>query len=128
MRPRSDDRIVLEIPGEERRQRDRRQGGRRRRRRREEDAGLSGTALLAIGFAGGLVLGAASWAGMLDWSRRQLFSRHPVRRFAAISYLVTRPSVDTARLLRDYVRWESHPLLRRRGRAALVAVETSLGR
>lgn len=112
----------------ERRMLDRRHNDRRLRRRREEDAGHGATALLAAGFAGGLVLGAAVWAGMLDRNRRGLFSRQPVRRFAAVSYLATRPSVDTARLLRDYVRWEPHPLLRRRGRQALAAVEASLAR
>ena len=113
---------------EERRGADRRDHERRQRRRREADAGASGLALLAAGFAGGLLLGAAAWAGMLDRSRQGLFSRQPVRRFAAVSYLATRPSVDTARLLRDYVRWEPLPLLRRRGRQALAAVEASLAR
>jgi hypothetical protein len=54
---------------EERRGADRRDHERRQRRRREADAGASGLALLAAGFAGGLVLGAAVWAGMLDRSR-----------------------------------------------------------
>lgn len=112
----------------ERRRSDRRDHERRLRRRREEDAGAGALALLAAGFAGGLVLGTAVWAGMLDRSRQGLFSRQPVRRFAAVSYLATRPSVDTARLLRDYVRWEPLPLLRRRGRQALAAVEASLAR
>ena len=112
----------------ERRDHDRRDHERRTRRRREEDAGAGALALLAAGFAGGLVLGTAVWAGMLDRSRQGLFSRQPVRRFAAVSYLATRPSVDTARLLRDYVRWEPLPLLRRRGRQALAAVEASLAR
>jgi hypothetical protein len=115
-----------EVTLRERRQGERRSSGRRRRRRREEDAGASAFTLLAAGFAGGLVLGTAVWAGMLDRSRQGLFSGRPVRRFAAVSYLATRPSVDTARLLRDYVRWEPHPLLRRRGRQALAAVEASL--
>ena len=112
----------------ERRASDRRGQRRRQRRRREEDAGHGALPLLAAGFAGGLLVGAAVWAGMLDRSRGGLFSRQPVRRFAAVSYLATRPSVDTARLLRDYVRWEPQPLLRRRGRQALAAVEASLAR
>ena len=112
----------------ERRRDDRRGSARRRRRRREADAGASATTLLAVGFAGGMLLGAVVWANVLDRSRQGLFSRSPVRRFGAISYLATRPSVDTARLLRDYVQWEPHPLLRRRGRQALAAVETALAR
>ena len=110
------------------RRHERRGGDRRRRRRREEDAGAGGLTLLAAGFLGGIVVGAAAWAGALDLTRSGLFSRNPVRRFGAVSYLATRPSVDTARLLRDYVRWEPHPLLRRRGRQALAAVEASLAR
>ncbi|MGZ8457150.1 MAG: hypothetical protein ACXWZ4_11175 [Gemmatirosa sp.] len=118
--------MELETPVRDRRAADRRFSDRRRRRRREEDAGASAVTLLAAGFAGGLLLGTAVWAGMLDRSRQGLFSRQPVRRFAAVSYLATRPSVDTARLLRDYVQWEPHPLLRRRGRQALAGVEASL--
>ena len=91
-------------------------------------AGAGAVALLAAGFAGGLIVGAAVWAGALDLTRSGLFSPNPIRRFGAVSYLATRPSVDTARLLRDYVRWERLPLLRRRGRQALAAVEASLAR
>jgi hypothetical protein len=63
---------------------------------------------------------------MLAGNRRGLFSANPVRRYAAVSYLGARPSVDTARLLRDYVRWESHPVLRRRARRVLRELEATL--
>jgi hypothetical protein len=116
------------VATDERRYADRRGRTRRRRRRREEDAGAGAVTLLAAGFVGGLVVGAAVWAGALDLTRSGLFSPNPIRRFGAVSYLATRPSVDTARLLRDYVRWERLPLLRRRGRQALAAVEASLAR
>ena len=116
------------IATDERRHADRRDSTRRQRRRREEDAGAGAVTLLAPGFVGGLVVGAAVWAGALDLTRSGLFSPNPIRRFGAVSYLATRPSVDTARLLRDYVRWEPLPLLRRRGRQALAAVEASLAR
>lgn len=88
----------------------------------------SAATLAAIGFVGGLAVGATVWSRMLDRSRQGLFSAHPVRRFAAVSYLGGRPSVDTVRLLRDYIRWEPHPLLRRRARRVLRAVEASLAR
>ena len=127
-RERRGGRTRLVITTAERRHEQRRDGDRRRRRRREEDAGAGAVSLLAAGFAAGLVVGAAAWAGALDLTRSGLFSRNPVRRFGAVSYLATRPSVDTARLLRDYVRWEPHPLLRRRGRQALAAVEAVLAR
>ena len=85
-------------------------------------------ALLAVGFAGGLLAGATVWSRLVDTNRRGLFSPHPVKRFAAVSYLGARPSVDTARLLRDYILWEPQPLLRRRARRVLRAVEASLER
>jgi hypothetical protein len=97
-------------------------------RRRRRGAPLAPAALAALGFAGGVAVGAALWSRLLDVNRRGLFSHHPVRRFAAISYLGARPSVDTVRLLRDYLAWEPHPLLRRRARRVLRAVEAHLER
>jgi hypothetical protein len=84
--------------------------------------------ILAIGFVGGLLTGATLWSRLVDTNRRGLFSPHPVKRFAAVSYLGAHPSVDTVRLLRDYILWESQPLLRRRARRVLRAVEASLER
>ena len=81
-----------------------------------------------LGFVGGMAVGAAIWSRLLDVNRRGLFSRYPVRRFAAISYLGARPSVDTVRLLKDYIAWEPHPLLRRRARRVLRSVEALLQR
>ena len=101
---------------------------RRRQRRRSEDGGtrVSTGLLLAAGFFGGVAVGAAVGEGLLAGGRRGLFSRSPMRRYAAVSYLGARPSVDTARLLRDYVRWEPHPVLRRRARRVLAALEAAL--
>jgi hypothetical protein len=107
---------------------------RRRQLRRHDDAAGGGdgapkatvAALLAAGFFGGVALGAAAWEGVLAGNRRGLFSANPVRRYAAVSYLGARPSVDTARLLRDYVRWEPHPVLRRRARRVLRELEATL--
>src|SRR5689334_17621379 len=89
---------------------------------RERGGRLARTTPGAAGFLGGLLVGAVAWSQLMDRSRNGLFSRQPVRRFAAVSYLGARPSVDTVRLLRDYVRWEPHPLLRRRARRVLAAV------
>lgn len=91
------------------------------------DRTSSTVSLVALGFVGGLAAGAVAWSRLLEGSRRGLFSGSPVRRYAAVSYLGARPSVDTARLLRDYVHWESHPLLRRRARRVLAAMEATLG-
>ena len=101
---------------------------RKRSAARRAAGALTPAALALLGFAGGLAAGTALWSRLLDVNRRGLFSRHPVRRFAAISYLGARPSVDTVRLLKDYIAWESHPLLRRRARRVLRAVETALER
>jgi hypothetical protein len=100
---------------------------RRRNGMRERHADvLAPVALTVLGFVGGVAVGSAVWSRLLDVNRQGLFSRHPVRRFAAISYLGARPSVDTVRLLKDYIAWEPLPLLRRRARRVLRAVERLL--
>ena len=90
--------------------------------------GLHPLSLGAIGFVGGLAAGLMVGSRLVDTNRHGLFSPHPVKRFAAVSYLGARPSVDTARLLRDYILWEPQPLLRRRARRVLRTVEASLER
>jgi hypothetical protein len=59
------------------------------------------------------------WSDQIRRSRRDLFNRRPVRRFAALGYLSGQPGLDTARILTDYVGWEQHPLLRRRAELVL---------
>ena len=96
-------------------------------RRRERHAPpVPAGGLAAIGFVGGVAVGMLAWSWPLEAFSRHLFSPSPVRRFAALGYLSGRPSVDTARLLRDYIRWETHPLLRRRGEHVLRMVERYL--
>ena len=73
----------------------------------------------AAGFVGGLAVGLVVWSTQVQRSRRELFSRSAVRRYAALGFLAGRPSVETARLLRDYVNWETRPALRRRGQHLL---------
>ena len=82
----------------------------------------------------GLVAGVAgATVGMLLWSqqmrsaKRDLFHRRPVKRLAALGYVGARPSVENARLLRDFAAWESRPALRRRAAALLRRMETHLG-
>jgi hypothetical protein len=82
--------------------------------------------LAAIGFFGGMAVGMLAWSWPLEAFSRNLFSSSPVRRFAALGYLSGRPSGDTARLLRDYIRWESNPILRRRGEQVLRQAERYL--
>jgi hypothetical protein len=66
------------------------------------------------GFLAGLLAGALVWSGAQHTYRRDLFSRHPLRRFAALGHLAGRPSVATVQLLREYVAWEQRPSLRAR--------------
>ena len=75
--------------------------------------------IAAAGFVGGLAVGLVVWSTQVQRSRRELFSRSPVRRYAALGFLAGRPGVETARLLRDYVNWETRPALRRRGQHLL---------
>ncbi len=79
-----------------------------------------------VGFLTGLMAGAVAWSTAQHAYRRDLFSRHPLRRFAALGHLAGRPSVATAHLLREYVAWERRPTLRARGVRLLRDVEQAL--
>jgi hypothetical protein len=82
--------------------------------------------LAGIGFLGGLAAGLVVWGVQVQRSRRDLFSRNPIRRLAALGYLGGQPGVETARLLDDYVRWEARPALRKRGQQLLRRMEAYL--
>jgi hypothetical protein len=84
-------------------------------------------AMLLVGLLGGVVAGFAAWSLAQRRYRRSLFHPHPLRRLAAVGYLRAHPSVDSARLLQDYLQWERHPRLRRRARLALSEMERMLG-
>lgn len=81
-------------------------------------------------FTGSVVFGAvAGWyvaQQRLERHRQDLFSRHPLRRMAALGFLAGQGGADTIRLLRDYVGWEPQPMLRRRGEALLRRMQASL--
>jgi hypothetical protein len=66
------------------------------------------------------------WSSQIRRSRRDLFSKSPVRRLAALGYLRGQPGVDTARILTDYVGWERHPVLRRRAELVLRRMRAGL--
>jgi hypothetical protein len=82
--------------------------------------------LTALGFLGGLAIGVVLWSSQQQRYRRGLFSRYPLQRLAALGYLSRQPSAATTQLLRDYVKWEARPVLRRRGRQVLRRMEASL--
>ncbi len=81
--------------------------------------------------ASGTLLGlAAGWLvaqGRQSHHRADLFSARPIRRFAALGFLAGQQSVDTLRLLRDYLTWETVPLLRRRADTIVRRLEARLG-
>jgi hypothetical protein len=81
---------------------------------------------VTAGFLGGLIIGLLVWSTQIRRCRRDLFSRSPVRRLAALGYLAGRPSIDAARLLTEYVRWERRPSLRRRGERLLRRMQAKL--
>ena len=84
------------------------------------------SALLATGLAIGMTVGLLGWGALHLRHRHSLFHAKPVRRLAALGYLRAHPSVDSARLLRDYLEWEKLPLLRRRARRVLRRTERML--
>lgn len=84
--------------------------------------GLLFATMAGIGLAAGWVVAQQR----LAHHRRDLFSRHPLRRMAALQFLAGQGDVETVRLLRDYVAWEMQPMLRRRGEALLRRMQASL--
>jgi hypothetical protein len=62
----------------------------------------------------------------LGWHRSALFSPRLRRRHAALGFLAGRPSADAVRLLRDYLVWEKHPVLRRRAARVVRELELAL--
>jgi hypothetical protein len=87
-------------------------------------------ALRAMCFAlAGLVGSAAGWVlaqRYLERHRAALFSPKLRRRHAALGYLVGHPDAETLRLLRDYLVWERHPVLRRRALRVVRELEHAL--
>jgi hypothetical protein len=84
---------------------------------------VRGKTAVVAGFVGGAVVGALLWSAQMRRSRTELFNASPLRRLAALSYLRGRAGLDTVRLLTDYVRWEQHPALRRRGERLLRSMQ-----
>ena len=81
---------------------------------------------VAVGFLGGVAAGSLVWVRMQRQYRRDLFSKSPLRRVAALGYLRARPTVNTAQLLREYVAWEPRSILRHRGARMLKRLEATL--
>ena len=84
--------------------------------------GLVFATMAGVGVAAGWIVAQQR----LAHHRRDLFSRHPLRRMAALQFLAGQGDVETVRLLRDYVSWEMQPMLRRRGEVLLRRMQASL--
>jgi hypothetical protein len=87
----------------------------------------SRTALFAGGAAAGLVAGWFLAQYRFAYHRQDLFSGQPLRRLAALGFLAGQHGVETIRLLRDYLAWETHPVLRRRADSMVRRMEDALG-
>jgi len=85
-----------------------------------------GARLAAIGFLAGVAAGALLWSDQMHRSRRNLFSRSPVRRFLALGHVGGEASLENAVLLREYLAWETRTMLRRRAQFALRRMEQHL--
>jgi hypothetical protein len=86
---------------------------------------IVGFSLLAV--AGASVLGALLVRDQISRHRRDLFSPHPLRRLAALGYLGGAPaSVDLVLLMRDFIAWETRPLLKKRATSLLERMEEAL--
>jgi len=81
---------------------------------------------VAVGFIGGIAAGTLLWTRLQRQYRRNLFSKSALHRVAALGYLRARPTVGTARLLREYIAWEPRPMLRQRGARLLRRLESTL--
>ncbi len=81
--------------------------------------------LLTFGL--GAVLGSVLAQQSMGRHREDLFSGRPLRRLSALGYLSGHPSVETVRLLYDYLAWEAHPLLRSRADGIVRRMEAKLG-
>ncbi len=93
---------------------------------RRRGSGLSTLGLVSLGLVVGAAVGIVGWSAAQKRHRRSLFHPDKLKRLAALGYLRAHPSVDSARLLRDYLQWEPHPLLRRRARGVLRRTERVL--
>jgi hypothetical protein len=82
---------------------------------------------MTAGFVGGVVAGLFVWSWQMQRSRRDLFSRNSLKRFAALGHLGGgQPSLETVQLLTEYLRWENKPVLRTRAERLLKRMNAQL--
>lgn len=71
------------------------------------------------GVTGGILAGVVLTTMYQERHAQALFSTRTRRRWAALGRLAAEATVDSVPLVREYVAWEPHPGLRRRGKALL---------
>jgi len=80
-------------------------------------------------FLGSALLGAGTgWylvRRQMARDKSELFSPQPLKRLSALGHLAGQEGVGTVRLLRDYLSWESQPMLRRRAQSILRRMEAT---
>ena len=82
----------------------------------------AGITVLATAAAGALV--ALIIRDQITRHRRNLFSPRGLRRLAALGHVNNTPaSVDTIRMLRDFIAWEPRKLLRERAQSVVSRME-----
>lgn len=85
------------------------------------------TGLIIITIGAAAAIGVLVVRDQIARHRRDLFSSHPLQRFAALGYISgLGASVDLVQLLRDFVAWEPRTLLRRRALHILSRMEQQL--
>ena len=84
-------------------------------------------AFVIAGAVAGIAAGWLAARQHIVHHRRDLFHPRPLRRLAALGFLAGNPGIDALGTLRDYLRWEPQPLLRRRASHVLRRMEARLG-
>jgi hypothetical protein len=85
----------------------------------------AGLTILAAAVAGGII--ALIVRDQIARHRRDLFSPRTLRRLAALGHMRREAaSVDSIRVLRDFIAWEPRPLLRERARVILARMENEI--
>jgi hypothetical protein len=87
----------------------------------------SRSVLVTLAIGAGLLTGWVLSRRYLERYRAALFSAGPRRRHAALGYLAGHSGPETLGLLRDYLAWERHPVLRRRAVRVLRELELAAG-
>lgn len=79
-----------------------------------------------VGLAAGAAAGYAWWTSEQAVHQRALYSPQRLRRLAALGWISGQPTAESVIMLREYVRWEQNPVLRRRARQLLTRFENAL--